>query len=516
MALGPDPICNDRCSAWSRHSQPGLRYKSQEVALDQVVLGEPERFEQLQGRVQVSGHKLSDPLHAQYPSSRYEVRCYAPGPGGEVRALDFQELVASQQRSHQMEFHFPVGGTTGQVRQNSEKLGQVAPKDHALQLDSIDMFYNQDRTNRTYFQQLSEVGKVEQFLMRGLVPEASLESDQLELRAAGYSNFQLHPLQGEGKIWAEDYSEPLLDGTRLLPGQFQAGAQTLQEALAEARRARFEPENLAGHFTRQGAVDQGGHLGFGGAMGSVHGERVRQARSYVEGGNMLPGARADGTAYLLVGQDSLDLTGTMLTAQFGRPATDMEVRKTVAADYGVAPEQVFGVEQPGAFHLDMRMTAIAPGVVALQDSRQAAELQAGWVRQELGDTLSEGENGALEGIVEGAEELARYEALTRRDLEKAGLKVVPLAGVFRNLEDLDKDGANFFNARHGTNPQGEKYTIMMGGTEAEEAYIAQTLLGQGPLKANRLYFLDPEQNRQTLPLSGGLKCRTKSHGRLAP
>ena len=90
-----------------------------------------------------------------------------------------------------------------------------------------------------------------------------------------------------------------------------------------------------------------------------------------------------------------------------------------------------------------------------------------------------------------------------------------MAGVFRNMNDTKADGANFVNARHGTNPEGEKYTIMMGGTAKQEAYVADLLLGQGHLPVERLYFLDPEQNQETLPKQGGLKCRTKPHGHLA-
>jgi hypothetical protein len=518
MSLGVDPYCDYRSQASSWHTQLGLRYKANPIAhcpADDFALSEPERFPQLQGKVQVSGHKLSDPQHSQYPSSWYEIRCYAPGPQGEVRALNFQQLLASQKRPLQMEFHFPIRPDTGTAWKSGQGNARVAPKDHSLQIDSMDMHYSRhDSVNQMYFQQLSQIGEVEQFRMRGLVNDFEMAPAIKELNEAHCNNLQMHPYQGHAQVWVEDYSEQLLDGTRLLPGHFQAGGQTLEQALMAARQARFEPEGLDGDYLRQGAVELYGRNGQGGALGLVHGERVRQSKSYVEGGNLLSGTRADGSPYVLIGQDSFDLTRAKLTAELGKTATEVEVRQALASDYGVLPDQVFGVEQPGAFHLDMRMTPIAPGVIALQDSRQAAHLQAGWMREAPDRQDNPLDENHFDHLFQDAERMARYEALTRRDLEKAGLKVVPIAGAFRDLQDLDTDGANFFNARHGTNPQGEKYTIMMGGTQEEEAYLAQTLLGEGHLAADRLYFLDPEQNQATLPLSGGLKCRTKPHGRL--
>ncbi|MFN8611211.1 MAG: hypothetical protein U0931_26945 [Vulcanimicrobiota bacterium] len=462
----------------------------------------------------MSGHNLQDPEHSQYPSSRYEIRCYAPGPAGQVRSLRFEELVAAQERVFQPEFIFPVEGSNGRPRRAEEKLGMVAPKDHSLVIDSVDMHYQTWGVNRRYFDQMSEVGRVEHFQVRALVGPDSLSYAQKALTESGCLNYQLHPSTATGH-WLEDYSEPLLDGGRVVPASFKEAGLPLREVLLEARERRLQPFGLEAGFSCQGSVDAGDYQQVGGAQGWVHGERVYQAQSYVEGGNLLSGLRPDGTPYVLVGKDSLELTRELLTARSGERPEEAEVLAVVARDYGVEPEQVFGVEQPGEFHIDMRMTALAPGVIGLQDSRQAARMQAAWIREELGDTMTPAWNEEVEAMVKAAEVSARYEELTRRDLEKAGLKVVPLAGAFRNMNNLGRDGANFFNARHGTNPFGEKYTVMMGGTAKQEAYLADFLIGQGHLPVERLYFLDPEQNEETLSEQGGLKCRTKPQGRLA-
>lgn len=500
--------------SWSGHSQSALRYKGKPAPADSFVLSEPERFPQLQGKTQVSGHLLSDPQHLDYPSSRYEIRCYAPGPSGQVRSLSFEELVAAQERPFQPEFSFTVEGNTGRARRPEEKVGMVLPKDHNLQVESIDMQYQSWGANRQYFQQMSEVGRVEQFEVRGLLSPGSLPYAEQCLSEGGYTNYQLHPTELSGK-WLEDYSEPLLDGGRVVPAHFPEEGKKLGDVLKEARQARFAPHGLSGDFTNQGSVNSSDYQKVGGAQGRVHGETVYQANSYVEGGNLLSGLRPDGTPYVLVGQDSLDLTKELLARRLGRTPEDQEVRQAVADDYGVQAEQVFPVEQPGEFHIDMRMSPLAPGVIALQDSRLAAQMQAAWIREELADTMTPEWNQEVDAIVQAADEAARYEDLTRRDLEKAGFEVVPMAGAFRNMNNTKIDGANFFNSRHGTNPMGEKYTIMMGGTAKQEAYLADFLLGQGHLPVERLYFLDPEQNQETLPENGGLKCRTKPNGQLA-
>lgn len=498
--------------SWAKHSQPAILRPGQS---DTFRLSEPHRYPQLGGRIQVSGHLLSDPRHSQYPSSRHPIRCYAPGPGGEVRSLSVEEMVATPGRPFQPELPFEAHTGCGRELKVGEKVGRIAPKDHSLQIESISMRSVQGGVGREFFQQLSQIGRIENFQMRGLVEPYNLEATGQALRDRGCGNFQLHPSNAKGE-WLEDYSEPLLNGGRVVPGHFQGGSLNISGVLAGARTARLAVHGLDGQFSEQGSVQQGRFQTSGGALAMLHGEKLYQAQSYVEGGNLLSGQRADGSPYLLVGQDSLDLTQSLLTKRLGRTPSQEEVRQVVADDYGVAADQVFGVEQPGEFHLDMRMTALAPGVIGLQDSPWAARLQAGWIREEADASLPEDWQQKVEQLKVDADRAACYEALTRRDLEKAGLKVVPMPGAFRNMERFKVDGANFFNGRHGTNPQGERYTIMMGGTAKQEHLLADLLLGQGNLAVDRLYFLDPEANGATLRDAGGLKCRTKPHGRLAP
>jgi len=198
----------------------------------------------------------------------------------------------------------------------------------------------------------------------------------------------------------------------------------------------------------------------------------------------------------MVGQDSLDLTRELLERQLGRQPQDQEVLETVASDYGVAAEQVFPVEQPGEFHLDMRMSPLAPGVMALQDSQLSAQMQAAWIREELGSTMTEAWNQEVEDMVKAGDEAARYEALARRDLEKAGLKVVPMAGVFRNMNSTKVDGAPA--ARPGPPAGG---TPLFLGSRTKSRDPAQARRPQMPHQATRRAGLIRTRGRAISPTS---------------
>ncbi len=88
-----------------------------------------------------------------------------------------------------------------------------------------------------------------------------------------------------------------------------------------------------------------------------------------------------------------------------------------------------------------------------------------------------------------------------------------VAGSFLDVAAEEPlDSVNFFNGRHGTNKDGERYTILMGASPKQEAYFAKLLLEELKAPIDRLYFTDPEVTPKTLELSGGLKCRTKSLG----
>jgi len=312
--------------------------------------------------------------------------------------------------------------------------------------------------------------------------------------------------------WLEDSSESLEGGVRLMSASLESTQCTVQDILESGREQRLGElaKGLKGEY--QGGVQKARTQRMAAAQALVHGQPVRQGKSYLEGGNLLSGTRQDGSAYVLVGADSLEIAWHQLK-QSKPGATLEEAKAIVASDLGVSVEQLYSIEQPGAFHLDMRMMPIGPGKMALQDSREAAALHLEWLRQEgVGGAQLDRMAKKLENWVNAR---APLEDLAARDLQAAGLEVHRLAGVFLNFQERDSEVVNFFNSRHGVSPQGVRYSILMGGPPQAESYFATQLLEQIKAPIDRLYFLDPSQTAPTLKLMGGLKCRSKLLGQRA-
>lgn len=77
----------------------------------------------------------------------------------------------------------------------------------------------------------------------------------------------------------------------------------------------------------------------------------------IEGGNMLAGSD-----FIIVGKDSLYATMGVFKVD------ESEAKALIAYDFGIAPERVFPVEQPGEYHLDMSMLLLTDRVVLLGQS----------------------------------------------------------------------------------------------------------------------------------------------------
>ena len=75
----------------------------------------------------------------------------------------------------------------------------------------------------------------------------------------------------------------------------------------------------------------------------------------IEGGNMLTG-----TDFIIVGKDALYATMGVFSVD------DTEAKALIGYDFGIAPEHVYPVEQPGEYHLDMSMLLLTDQVVLLK------------------------------------------------------------------------------------------------------------------------------------------------------
>ena len=478
----------------------------------------------------VRGHLANDPQHALCPSSQYPLRTYMLTGDNQVAAVDFRDIFENLKTRAYPSQNYKVTekklekviASSTEEREQRLQDGlptglRATPKDNSLNPTTVTMFSDSlSETSGVYAQQLAQIGQVEGFQVVLAGHSGQIEDLEAELDKKRVKNISFMSLP-EGEVWVEDYGEPLLQKGWVTPAIFEG--DWIRSAIDDARQQRF-PDDVPSDFGQLGQVHacqlQPTALGQAAALGG----KAVQGIAYLEGGNTLTGTRKNGEAYALVGQDSLAVTKKLLKTK-----SDQRVKDAVGSDLGLPASAVFGVEQPGEFHLDMRMMPVAPGEIALNDARAAAEQQIQWLGNQLQKDLQDPANNAedlraqfaerSQNLREEAEKRAKYEALATRDLEAAGMKVHHLPGVFVDPDYPATDTSNFFNARHGVNEAGERFSIFMGGKPEEEAFVAEKLL-RADLGLTRLHFLDPAQTASTLSLQGGLKCRTKPDGELVP
>lgn len=462
----------------------------------------------------VQGRPLLETLAEPIPSIRYETRVVARTEAGQIATLDFRDLIDKKACHGQGFLPWAVSAQeVSDYQKTAPPSGDrsILPKDHSLQVSSIEISLQSGPSQR-YFTQLMQIGQVEDFHVVGLDGVGALATDRT-YRRGGFQNFAVYQANSS-YTWLEDASESLDGGARLVSREFSESSCWSREQIIIARQQRLGELAEVMDDSFLGMVNKSGAQALAAGQALLHGQPIRQAQTYLEGGNLLSGRRADGTPYVLVGEDTLALTRAILAKAQGEEPSPQEVKARVAADLGVEVGQLFAVEQPGTFHLDMRMMPIGPGRIALQDSHKAAALHLQWLREE--GQMSESQlQKVAENLNRWAQQRAPLEELAARDLRAAGLQVDRVAGAFPEVSNLQRDGANFFNARHGVSPQGVRYSILMGAAPQAENYIAHTLLEELKAPIDRIYFLDPNQTRETLKLSGGFKCRTKLQGVLA-
>ncbi|MEW5854434.1 MAG: hypothetical protein AB2A00_37005 [Myxococcota bacterium] len=455
----------------------------------------------------------------------------------------------------------------GQAAREREKLlrsgetpatSRVVPEDGTLQVRAFHMaMIGADQTGLTYPRQMAQIGKREGFTVVLRVPVEYVDELRKQFKEEGLRNIHVVGVAGEGDFWSEDQGELDVDGNVRVPAPAPQ-LDELQEAAYRDRVGRLYPEQAAkiaktpwsklretiaekfpdAVFSMVGAVsDRKSHEVLAG-VALAKGTTIRASLTHIEGGNLLVGTLPSGEGYALVGRDSLAVSRRILEKDRGRKVTDDELKAAVAHDLGVKPEHVHAVEQPRDFHLDMHMVPIKPGEILLNDAVAAAKLQAQWEREDhaqkeprppppgaSSDKL-EMYQSDLEfwrdigkdmvqrhaDDLKHAERSAKFEKLVAKDLEAAGLKVHLAPAVFGQGHAAV---ANFLNAEQGTNPRGERFYIALGGDPRAERVFVDALKALDPGIA-RVHLLDPEMTGTTLRAGGGISCRTKAEGTLAP
>ena len=416
-----------------------------------------------------------------------------------------------------------------ELRRRGGKGSGVAPpvaKDNTPDPSAFCMAYDaQDRASLGLISQMAAVGRVEDFQVVASCFPGEDRKLRRRLHQDTVGNVATVVNPGSHDTWAEDHGEYTDAGEVVIPAMLSDNFP-LESAIMNGRVRRFYPD-AAGlkledfspypkvDFSSQGAVNdrstQQEALATAMATGA---SGYRMAVSYVEGGNFMPGRRADGTPFALIGKDSLAITAEVLR-RGGRQGHSLgDAATQVARDYGLSRDQVVPVEQPGEFHIDMAMALAGPGQVILNDARAVADIQKQWVEEEYaGRWLQWGKLSKLDAIERRSEKLARYEDMVEKDLRKAGLEVYRIPGCFPATAGNSE--MNFFNLRQGRNSKGQAFAVALGGDERAEAAFAETLLTKIPAGYQRIHFLDRDLTELTLEMSGGIKCRTKGRVDLA-
>lgn len=301
------------------------------------------------------------------------------------------------------------------------------------------------------------------------------------------------------------------------------------------------------------------------SLGHVH----KRTKTYIEGGNLLPGTTSDGEAYAMVGRDSLvisafhlDSEGEFSSSEVAAKVAELQAEgrmpsalveatakkllrvkqwtswsapssvtaalraearaflaklelthAILAKDLELAPERVLVVTQP-EFHIDMHMRPLAPGEVLVQHPARCIELldealldpaAKAWERSEL--------QAMRANAVSELQELGAVYDQIVAELQEAGLIPILAPGVFANHHRQ----ANFLNAVPGTTKDGETYFLTNASSIKPLERAFERFMKD--LGVDRVEFLGGawggryslSASEHSLELSGGLDCREVNH-----
>lgn len=230
-----------------------------------------------------------------------------------------------------------------------------------------------------------------------------------------------------------------------------------------------------------------------------------RARSYLEGGNVIAGTRANGHTYAIVGEDSVFISAMHLEEQgVLSPSLPPDVqlavtKKIIAEDLGLPEMDVVFIEQP-TFHIDMLLEPLGPGVLAAGTHRATeAFLKRVMARKDL-------RPGQWRILTAMLEENARRKPLIDPILDrviqilrsKLDLEIIEMPGHMStgDLATVDPCSSrssrelNFANAVPGIGPDGRAFYITNGSsTLAVEAEFRKLVAETPKLGISRVYFV---------------------------
>jgi hypothetical protein len=301
------------------------------------------------------------------------------------------------------------------------------------------------------------------------------------------------------------------------------GEHLIPDPLIEARKARSpiwqwiygEEDKPSIHSDYLGRPFRYGYSAKAVALASAMHVPVSMNLTYNEGGNSLIGEK-NSKPYVIIGKDSYAVSKFLMEQDLQREMTDDEIQMAFAIDYGVAKEDVYFVEQPGDFHLDMSMAIVGEKTVLLNDSAKAQEkfeeAQDAWLDGWKNESSYDAFVKDVEAERADAQVRKKLEDIAEKDLNEAGFNVVRVAGKFNYSSR--SHAMNLFNMVTAQTPDKQNIAIMMGCINQDYQRQFQKIIESNcDKKPIKFYFLPIGESLNSLYMRGGISCRTKTIGR---
>jgi hypothetical protein len=421
----------------------------------------------------------------------------------------------------------------GPLRPAPDRDHRVAPKDLSFVPTAMHMQFNaRDKPGAAHIEQMALIGHLEGFRVTLLVAESELGELKFVISEQALTNITINVCETPPAQWAEDSGEHHLGGSVHVPNRASnIGLASPEDAIRTGRDDR-------GFYLHGRDRDDSDIRRIGASVASKSSQKdtvatgiadrapnIVENRSYIEGGNLLTGTHANGLPFALIGMDALYATRKQILPRRAGVATNEDtvaVTKLVSQEIGIAVERIYFVEQPGEFHLDMKLAVMGPGQVLVNDAFEVFDLQQDWILADYQAKRGSMPEPAWQQLYPAIDrELAElstkartawaYETRTIRQLSRIpDLTIERVAANFPGTRSLPT--MNFLNGEGGRGRDDSPFFVTNGGDRRAEAYIAQMYLTELKTGLRRLYFLDPGFSEMSLAESGGIGCRTKGEG----
>lgn len=294
----------------------------------------------------------------------------------------------------------------------------------------------------------------------------------------------------------------------------------IDASIYQDRKGRFENYNhpSVGHSTIStsmvGQVLEKGQQEKALRLGLALDVPVSMSLTYSEGGNTISALKPNGEPYIIIGRDSFTATKAILEQDLGRTVSEGEVKMAFGVDYGIPVEDIYFIEQPGDFHLDMNMAIIGDGVIAVNDAVQAfhdfePEYER-YLREEMGIRDKEMIQKFKAQTLAACNLKKPFEDKAAADLEAQGFEVRRVAGSFSYKQGLGPHlpVMNFFNMVSGQAPNGDRVIVAMGCIDGQYENRFREMVQD--LAPDAVYFLSADATKTSLAKHGGISCRSKT------